>query len=63
MSHQQLYTPKKDIKAVVIELAKILDSVFPDSTKQHTVIQDLLDEMDNWGKTKSEIDKKYHHNE
>ena len=46
---QRLYTPKKDIKQVVIELAKIIDSIFPDNSKQHITIQDLLIEMEKWG--------------
>lgn len=37
------------MKQVVIELAKIVDSIFPDTSKQHEVIQDLLMEMEKWG--------------
>jgi hypothetical protein len=46
---KRLYTPKKDMKNVVIELAEIIDSIFPDSSKQHIAIQDLIIEMNKWG--------------
>jgi hypothetical protein len=46
---KKLYTPRKDMKDVVIQLAEIVDSLFPDQTKQHIDIQDLIDEMKKWG--------------
>lgn len=43
---QKLYKPKKDLKQIVIELAKILAETNPG---YDLVIQDLLDEMNKWG--------------
>ena len=48
---KQLYQPKKDMKQIVVTLAKIVASIFPEDSKQYIDIQDLLIEMENWGKS------------
>lgn len=45
-SEKKLYKPKKDLKQVVIELAKIIAETNPG---YDLVIQDLIEEMNKWG--------------
>ena len=47
MKQTKLYTPKMDLKQVVIELAIILANTNPGYEK---VIKGYLDEMAKWGK-------------
>lgn len=49
MSYKKIYTPKMDMKDVVIDLCHIVDSLFPDQSKQHIDIQDLIEKMNKWG--------------
>mgnify|MGYP007031195660 CR=1 FL=1 len=52
MKATELYIPEKDLKEVVITLAKIVASIFPNSSQQYIDIQDLLIEMGRWGTPK-----------